>query len=160
MILDNIRDRVIYGRSGKPKVTRPQVMASRPIRNPAVKWSREAATDERPAVILLQIPRRRDGWGDIVARLMRLPDFRKLELDEIGSDVWEMCDGATTVDALTRAVCTQYRLNRRQGETSVTAYLQQLAERRLVALRTPQSPDNKTAAPKPKPGNAPKQKRA
>ena len=67
---------------------------------------------------------------------MKLPDFRKLELDEIGSDVWEMCDGTLTVEALTKAVCAKYRLNRRQGETSVTAYLKQLAERRLVALRT------------------------
>ena len=54
----------------------------------------------------------------------------------MGSDVWEMCDGELTVDALTKAVCAKYRLNRRQGEASVTAYMRMLAERRLLARRT------------------------
>lgn len=47
-----------------------------------------------------------------------------------------MCDGANSVEALTKAICTKYRLNRRQAETSVTAYLKMLAERRLVVLKT------------------------
>ncbi len=129
-----LKERITGG--GRRKVTRAQIIGAQPVRNPAVQWERAPYEDDGPSVALLRVPRRRDRWGDMVARLFRLPDFRKLELDEIGSDVWEMCDGSHTVDAVTRAICAKYRLNRRQGETSVTAYLKQLAERRLVGLRT------------------------
>jgi len=123
----------------KPKVSRAEVLGARPVRNPAIAWERGAAPgqdEERPAVVLLRVPRRKDRRGNFLARVFRLPAERKIELDEMGSDVWEMCDGAQTVEAVTRAICARYQLNRRQGEASVTAYLRMLAERRLVALRT------------------------
>jgi hypothetical protein len=141
VIIDFLKERV----SGKPKVSRAQVLASRPVRNPLVAWEREARYEEAPPLALLRIPRRSDRFGNLVAQLFRLPDFRKLELDEIGSDVWEMCDGTNTVESLTKAVCTKYRLNRRQSETSVTAYLRMLAERRLIALKADKKTAPKTA---------------
>ena len=128
-----IKERLL---GSKNKPTRAQVLAARPLRNPGVVWEREKRNEDQPSVVVLQIPRRHDRIANLAARLLKLPEYRKVELDEIGSDVWEMCDGDTSVDALTRAVCTKYRLNRRQAETSVTAYLRQLAERRLIALRT------------------------
>lgn len=120
----------------RKRPSRAEVLGARPVRNPAVQWSREARSEERPAVVLLRVPRRADRVGNLVARWFRLPDHKKIELDEIGSEVWERCDGATSVEAITRAICERYRLNRRQGETSVTAYLRMLAQRRLIGLRT------------------------
>lgn len=132
--------KLVEGR--RPKVSRAQVLGARPIRNPVVDWERAKLREEQPEIVLLRVPRRADRWGNTVARLFKLPSHRKIELDEMGSDVWEMCDGTLTVDALTRAVCAKFHLNRRQGEASVTAYLRMLAERRLLALKT-----GKTAAP-------------
>ena len=136
-----IKERLITG--GKPKITRAQVLGARPLRNPSVAWSRERPragrdkdAEELAEVVVLKVPRRSDRFGNLVAKLFRLPDFRKIELDEIGSDVWEMCDGTRDVEALTKVICAKYRLNRRQGEASVTAYLRMLGERRLVALKS------------------------
>jgi hypothetical protein len=121
--------------NNRPKVTRAQMLGAIPVRNATVEWARETRDESQPNVALLRIPRRSDKFGNTIAKLFKLPDYRRLELDEIGSDVWEMCDGTISVDALTRAICTKYRLNRRQAEASVTAYLRMLAERRLVALK-------------------------
>ena len=125
-----------YIEGKKPRVSRAQVLGARPVRNPRVEWERGAWHEDRPQVVMLRVPRRADRVGNFMARMFRLPSHRKIELDEMGSDVWEMCDGTLTVDALTRAVCAKYRLNRRQGEASVTAYMRMLAERRLLALKT------------------------
>ena len=114
--------------------SRPRTLAAKPMRNPKVEWERRPADGDRPAVVLLRVPRRADRIGDWVARWFRLPTHRRIELDAIGSDVWEACDGARSVEGITRMVCERYRLNRRQGETSVTAYLRLLAERRLIGL--------------------------
>jgi len=131
MVLEVVKNLVKSG--GKPKVTRAQMLAAIPVRNSVVTWAREAR-DDRPEVALLRIPRRSDRFGNLIARLFQMPDSRKLELDEIGSDVWEMCDGTRTVEAIARSICDKYRLNRRQAETSVVAYLKSLHERNLVAL--------------------------
>jgi hypothetical protein len=139
MIVQYLKERVTG--AGKPKVSRAEVLASRPVRNPQIVWDREPIArevvtgDTDAAVALLKIPRRSDKFGNMVATIFRLPDFRKLELDEIGSDVWEMCDGVMSVDAITKKIVERYKLNRRQAETSVTAYLRMLAERRLIILK-------------------------
>ncbi|MDX1933877.1 MAG: PqqD family protein [Capsulimonadales bacterium] len=132
MIVQFLKERIT---GGKPKVSRAEVLASKPLRNPKVPWDREAVRPDTPPVALLRIPRRSDRFGNAVARIFKLPDYRKLELDEIGSDVWEMCDGANSVEAITKKVVERYKLNRRQAETSVTAYLRMLAQRQLVILK-------------------------
>lgn len=129
----------------RPKVSRAQMLGAIPVRNGTVEWARETRDESHPNVALLRIPRRADKFGNTVAKLFRLPEHRRLELDEIGSDVWEMCDGTVSVDALTRAICTKYHLNRRQAEASVTAYLKMLAERRLVALRAAKGSTTKSS---------------
>ena len=133
-MIGRLRD--LMNNGGRSKVSRAEVLGARPVRNPLITWSREVRDEDRPALMLLQVPRRSDRWGNVLARIFQLPESRKIELDEMGSDVWEMCDGTLTVDALTRAVCAKYHLNRRQGEASVTAYMRMLAERRLLALKT------------------------
>ena len=111
------------------------MLAVRPLRHPKVEWAREARKNDDVPVALLQIPRLRGKWADFVAKWLQIPAFKKVELDEIGSDVWEMCDGRTGVEAIAKAIGASYRLNKRQAEVSVTAYLKMLAERRLIALK-------------------------
>jgi hypothetical protein len=138
-MIRSLYEKLVTGKKKKP--SRAEVLASRPFRNPSVTWERQEREGEgdnapREPVALLKVPRRKDKWGNLAARFFKIPDFKKIELDEIGSDVWERCDGTLSVEAITKAICAKYRLNRRQGETSVTAYLRMLAERRLVAVRT------------------------
>jgi hypothetical protein len=164
------RDRV---NGKKPEVSRVMVLSALPVRNPGVEWERVAKkTDEdddageggdgaAETLVLIRVPRRNDKLGNVAAKIFRLPDFRKLELDEIGSDVWEACDGNHTVEDLTGLLVRKYRLNRRQAETSVTAYLRLLAQRRLIALKTGQAGKAERRGGKPAPRNAPrKPKRA
>lgn len=122
--------------TGKPKITREQTLAARPLRHPRIEWAREERKSDNVAVALLKIPRLRSRWADLVARWLQVPDFKKIELDEIGSDVWAMCDGKTSVEMIAKAIGASYRLNKRQSEVSVTAYLKMLAERRLIAVKS------------------------
>ena len=131
MIFDTIK-RMIGAE--KPTTTRAQVLTAYPIRNSAVEWQRGEGKNE--GLVLLKIPRRPGRFANLTAKMLRMPDSRGLELDEIGTDVWELCDGQHTIEQVTVAIVTKYKLNRRQAEASVTVYLKRLAERRLVALRT------------------------
>jgi hypothetical protein len=135
-MLQAVKNRI----SAKPKITREQLLGARPLRHPRIEWAREPRKGDSTPVALLKIPRLRGRWPDLVAKWLKVPDHKKVELDEIGSDVWQMCDGTHTVDAIAKAVASSYRLNRRQAEVSVTAYLKMLAERQLLALKTAKAP--------------------
>lgn len=127
---------MVEGRKSRP--SRAQVLAARPVRHPKVAWSREPSREEGlPDLVLLRVPRRQDRWGNLMARWFKLPESKKIELDQIGSDVWELCDGSCTVETISRRISESYKLNKRQAQTSVTAYLKMLADRRLIGLTSP-----------------------
>ena len=125
----------VEGRKSRP--SRLQVLTARPVRHPKISWTREPAREEGlPELVLVRVPRRKDRWGNLVARWFKLPDDKKIELDQIGSEVWELCDGSHSVESISQRISQSYKLNRRQAETSVTAYLKMLADRRLIGLQT------------------------
>jgi hypothetical protein len=59
---------------------------------------------------------------------------RPLELDEIGSFVWRMFDGRTTVRQMIARLSEDYKLNRKDAEVSLTAFIRNLVKKRLVVL--------------------------
>ena len=55
-------------------------------------------------------------------------------LDQIGTQVWEMCDGRTTVEAMIRRLSEDHKLNNKEAEISLLAYLKQLGQKNLVGF--------------------------
>ena len=110
---------------------RAAVFRLRPIRNDAITWEKNDTGEA-----LLQIARRQDRVGRMMALWFRVPDAKAVQLDEVGSFVWELCGGEHTVEDIVRITAKQYRMNRREVEVSVTTYLQMLAERRYIGFYT------------------------
>lgn len=128
----------------QPTVPRAQMLALRPQRNPSVTWQAKAHDADKDADgetdtggAVLSVPRRQDRWTHWLARWLTLPPAKRIELDEFGAAVWEQCDGAHTVEQLVGQTCTRYKLNRRQGEVSVLAFMRMLAQRRLIGFAAP-----------------------
>ncbi len=115
------------------KIARPPdrqlVFSLRPVRNSAIEWELTADGEA-----MLQIPRRKDRVGRIVGFWFRLPEARAVQLDEVGSYVWGLCDGHHTVEGIVKETCKHYKMNRREVEISVTTYLQTLAERNFIGF--------------------------
>ncbi|MCC6445465.1 MAG: PqqD family protein [Armatimonadetes bacterium] len=121
--------RRLLGKKGQPRLSRSEALGAYPVRNRLVDWECNEAGEA-----VLKVPRRDSGWIRWVARFFSLPRHREIVLDEVGTLLWTLCDGGKTVEEVVRLLCKRYRLNYRQGETSVTLYLKQLAERRLIAF--------------------------
>lgn len=117
-------------RNKQPPLTREQVMGSRPLRNSLLTWE----TNEEGKVVIT-IPRRQDWLGRIAAACFHVPKTRQLMLDdEVGSAVWQICDGEHTIAHIVDFLCKQYRLTRKEAEVSATEFLRQLGRRRLVGF--------------------------
>ena len=113
----------------KPKIDRKQALAVVPLRNPLIEWERKGKE------VVLSIPTRDDRFARLFKRLVRnLPDKREIGLDEVGSSVWELCNGERSIDSIVGSVSKIYKLTRREAEASVTMFLQTLAKRSFIGL--------------------------
>jgi hypothetical protein len=116
-------------RRRRPALDRKGALGAVPVRNSLIEWSRD---DQ--GLVVLRVPWRRDWLGCFLKRLVSAPDVRSVVLDEVGSDVWELCDGEHSVDGIVRALAKKYRLNRREVELSLALYVLTLAKRGYVGL--------------------------
>jgi hypothetical protein len=111
---------------GKTEILWRRWQGVRPERNDAILWQ-----EERDGMVILTVSR-----TDWLARFLRWltarPLKRRIELDEIGSLVWKLCDGRHTVGEIAEELVQRYRLMRREALASLAEFLTQLRRRGLV----------------------------
>ena len=118
----------------KPTLTREEALACRPVKNHQVT----EAQGENGEVIL-SYPIRMKPW---IAGLRRrlgggeksLPP-KKLQLDQLGTEVWALIDGRRPVRGIIRVFKEKYKVTDRDAEIAVTRFLRELGKRGLIGLR-------------------------
>lgn len=105
-------------------------MNSVPLKNPLVKW-KEIKSGNKVAIL----QRRSDWWGKILAFIFVIPKEREVVLDELGSEVVDLCDGINKVEDLVQKMADKYKLTRKEAETSILSYLRQLVRRGIIGLQ-------------------------
>lgn len=116
-------------RRGRPRLTPEEVLLSRPVRNEALK------TEDLPdGGIRITVERRREWWVRALAVVLPIPKRRPIELDEVGRQVWDMCDGEHTLRDMVKAFQARHKLSRAEAEWSLRTYLRDLGKRGLVAI--------------------------
>jgi hypothetical protein len=121
-----------WGRFGKPKISREQALGSLPVRNSLVEWR-----DTDDGEVEITIRPRKDRFARVLRVIFPPPREKKIQLDEVGAEVWRLCDGETSVEQIIRRMAKRYKLNRKEAETSTTEYLRRLGKRRLVGFAIP-----------------------
>ncbi len=114
-------------------LTREQAFEARPVRNPSLKWRLNDDDD-----VEVVIPRRSDRLGRVLGFLFYVPESRPLVLDEVGSRVWQLCDGERTVEEIIATLRDEYKLDRREVEVSLTEYLRSLGKRGMIGFLVPE----------------------
>jgi hypothetical protein len=118
----------------KPGLTREQALACRPVKNHQV-----TETQGEGGEVMLSYPvqikpwiaglRRRLGGGE-----KPLPP-KKLQLDELGTEVWGLIDGRRRVKGIIRIFKEKYKVTDRDAEIAITRFLRDLGKRGLIGLR-------------------------
>lgn len=60
---------------------------------------------------------------------------RKIQLDQMGSSVWQLIDGQRSVRDIATNFQRRHQLDNRESEISVTSFLKELGKRGLVAMK-------------------------
>lgn len=61
--------------------------------------------------------------------------IKKLQLDKLGSTVWDMLDGKRTVGEVIQSFISIQRLHPKEAAVAVTLFLRELGKRGLIGLR-------------------------
>jgi hypothetical protein len=121
-----------------PDVDRKQVMTLRPGKNSLITSEKkiDPETKEETGETILIVPQndKVNRVTKMVAKWMNVPNERKIELDEVGGYVWDLCDGNHTVETIVKKTSQQYKMSRREAEVSVTMFLQMLHERSFIGF--------------------------
>lgn len=114
--------------------TREHALECIPIRNPQVS---EMKNDSGELCLTYQVLVR-PWFQNIVQKITgRTNDIieRKLQLDGLGSTVWQMIDGHRSVRDIVGDFQDMHQLNRREAEISVTTFVKELGKRGLIVMK-------------------------
>jgi len=120
-------------------LTRDQALNAVPVRNEAVLTQKG---ENGEALLVFRVKQKT--WFASVLRFMKQEDTfslqKRLQLDEIGTLIWESSDGQTSVLEMIDLLCKRYQLHRKEAEKSLLAFLRMLGERGLIAMELKSSP--------------------
>jgi hypothetical protein len=113
----------------RPRLTAEQVLQSRPVRNQGLRTERIEGGGLR-----LYLERRKEWWARVLALAFPIPRERRIELDGVGEEVWDLCDGKHTLREMIGVFQERHKLTRAEAEWSLRTYLRDLGKRNLVAF--------------------------
>jgi len=115
------------------ELTRTEALTGIPQKSPSITWQM-LATGE----ILIEYPLNiKPFFLQLAGRLQKGQQQRlskKLQLDTMGSSVWQMVDGRKNVKTIIVEVAEQTGLSRQEAEISVTTFLRELGRRGLILI--------------------------
>lgn len=119
----------------RPPHNRQQALACIPVKNPEAVENRNESGD-----VLLTYPVHTRPFFSFVRRLFPAGAAgqglsRKLQLDGLGTFVWELMDGKKSVEKIIQTFARARKLEKRESEVAVTQFIKELGKRGLVGLK-------------------------
>ncbi len=104
-------------------------MESRPARNELLAWE-----DTEEGEVRITVTRQETWKTRLLSKVFYIPEKRTITLDEVGAQVWQMCDGRTSVAQMIEGLRDHYKLDRKEAEVSLLSYLKTLGQKRFVGF--------------------------
>ena len=115
-------------------LSRVAALKSRPAKSLHITESR-LETGE----VLLEYPLTVRPWLAAVAKRLggsrEIVQIKKLQLDAMGTAVWDLVDGNRSVRRIVQIFAEVHRLENKEAEVSVTSFIRELGQRGLLGLR-------------------------
>lgn len=122
----------MFFQNREPVIDRGLALAGIPVRNDGV-----AVESQQDGKVLVTVRTARgNGW---LARFQPPVLEHKVRLDDLGGFVLGLVDGRRDVLSIINLFEKKYRLNRRETELSVAAFLKSLVQRNVISIAIPKS---------------------
>ena len=116
------------------QVSRTAALKCRPSKSLHIVESRSETGE-----VLLEYPLTVRPWLAAVAKRLGGPreivQTKKLQLDSMGTAVWDLVDGNRSVRRIVQIFAETHRLDNKEAEISVTSFIRELGQRGVLGLR-------------------------
>ncbi len=107
-------------------------MKALPLRNQLITWE----IDNKGEASLV-VPQKDKLWVHLASKVFMLPNRRVIVLDAMGTYVWQRCDGKHTIAQIIKGIQKEHQLTRKEAETSLMMFMQQLGKRNFIGFGIP-----------------------
>ena len=125
--------RVFRKKSGASHLSRTESLEYTPVKSRQISETRLESGE-----VIIEYPLAVRPWIAAVARRLgghqNRKQTKKLQLDALGTSVWDLVDGKRSVRNIIRIFAKTHRLENREAEVSVTSFIRQLGQRGLLGL--------------------------
>ena len=126
--------RVFKKKPKGPSISRVEALNRTPVKNRQISENRL----ETGEVVIHYAVAMRPFFTSLVKRLGGQEvqtQMKKLQLDELGTAVWNLIDGKRSVRQLVQMFAATHQLEAREAEVSVTQFIRELGRRGLIGMR-------------------------
>lgn len=92
----------------------------------------------------LSVPLVHRGWASRLRPIFKLSDARRIELDALGAHLYDLCDGARSVEQMVELYQKEWLLTFFEARALILSYLRLLSKRNLILFL---KPEEKTKPP-------------
>ncbi len=119
---------MLFASNTKPRLTRQQQLASKPIR---VVDGELLESADGTAHLKVKLEQRR-----LAGFLLRLPKgaTKTFELDPLGLFVWQQCDGKNSLQQIARKLAKKYNISERESQVATEKFLETLTKKGLIGF--------------------------
>lgn len=126
--------KVFKKKNSSSPLTKKAALNYRPIKNPEIKEKRLKSGEVMLTYFISVRP-----WMAKLARRFgqnKVQNFeKKIQLDELGTTVWDMIDGNHSVQQIIDEFSSKYRVHVKEAEVAVTSFIKTLGKRELIGLK-------------------------
>ena len=126
--------KVFKKQNGDLRTTPKEALKFTPVKNTEIKETRQ----ETGEVLLNYSVKIRPWFVGLIRRLGKETESletKKLQLDELGTTVWDLINGTRSVKQIIQLFAEKYQLHIKEAEVSVTQFLRELGKRGLIGLK-------------------------
>ena len=125
--------KVFRKKSGAGHLSRTEALEYTPVKSREISQIRLESGE-----VIIEYPLIVRPWITAVAKRLGGPQHqkqtKKLQLDAMGTSVWDLVDGQRSVRMIIQIFAKAHRLENREAEVSVTSFIRQLGQRGLLGL--------------------------
>jgi len=124
----------LFKQKTTPQISRTQALHYKPVKSGDITEVRLEGGE-----VLIEYPLTLRPLAAAIARRLGIAptgrQTKKLQLDELGTAVWDLLDGQRSVGQIIEIFARTHRLDNREAEVSVTRFIRELGRRGLLGLR-------------------------
>ena len=106
-------------------------LRSIPMKNEAVTVRQRGQAAE------VAVPMQQRAWSRFLGHFLKLSKQKSVELDELGTEIYEMCDGVNTVEDIIDSHQQRWKLSFFESRAMVLQFMKQMMRRNLIVIVAP-----------------------